>query len=431
VRLATLFVFLPLLGWAQNQAPVPNNAGTDPKDRIRTIRDIAKKGEDGIAGIAAYGKDPVLDVRLEVVKQIDEIGGPKTVNALVAMVSDNDPEVQVRATDGLVNVYLPGYIKTGLSRSISRAGNAIRAKFTDTNDQIIDGYVTVPPEVITALGGLVRGGTSFESRANAARALGILRGRGALADLEAGLSSKDGQTMYEALIALQKIRDPAAGPAASFLLRDLEVRVQIAALQTVGMLRTTEAAPKVRQLLDDSTGRVQREALTALAMIGRAEDRDVFLRLLASRDANLRAASAEGLARVKNPADQMVLTQAFADERETSPRLSLAFALVAVGHVEMTELSPLRYLMNTLNRTAYRSVVLAFLTELAREPVVRNALYPYLPTGTRDEKTGLSIVFSRSGGRDSVPYLEALQKDGDVAVVQEAVRSLRTLEAGL
>ena len=142
-------------------------------------------------------------------------------------------------------------------------------------------------------------------------------------------------------------------------------------------------------------------------------------------------AAAEGLARIKDPKDQPALTQAFTDERDSSPRLSLAFALVAVGRVEMNDLSPLRYLMNTLNRAAYRGVVLAFLTELAREQAVRNALYPYLPTATRDEKTGLSIVFSRSGGRDSVPYLETLQKDGDVAVVQEAVRSLRTLEAGL
>ena len=429
-RLPALFILAAVLAWSPGWAQDKNAA--DPKDRIRSIRELAKKGEDAIAGISAFSKDPVLDVRLEAVKQLDEIGGPKTVDALVKMTADNDPEVQMRATDGLVNVYLPGFLKTGISRTLSRAGNAVRARFTDINDQIIDGYVTVPLEVITALGRLTRGGTSPESRANGARALGILRGRGSLADLEEALYSKDGQIMYESLVALQKIREPSSGPAASYLLRDLEARVQIAALQTVGILRTAEAAPTVRQVLEDApSGRLQREALTSLAMIALPADRGVFLRYLTSRDAALRAASSEGLARVKNPADQTALTQAFNDERETNPRLSIAFALVALGRVEMNELSPLRYLMNTLNRTTYRGVTLAFLTELAREPAVRNALYPYLPTATRDEKTGLSIVFSRSGGRDSVPYLEALQKDGDVAVVQEAVRSLRTLEAGL
>lgn len=427
LRLVAFIVFLPLI-WAQNQVGVPS----DPKDRIRAIRDLAKNGEDGIAGISAYIKDPVLDVRLEAVKQLDEIGGPKTVTALIEMATDNDPEVQVRATDGLVNVYLPGYLKTGISRSLSRAGNAIRAKFTDTNDQIIDGFVTVPPEVIAVLGRLTRGGTSFESRANAARALGILRGQAALPDLQEALYSKQGQIMYEALVALQKIRDPSAGPAAVFLLRDLEERVQIAALQTVGILRTAEAAQTVREVIDDPpNNRVQREALASLAMIAQPSDRGVFLRFLTSRDAGLRAASAEGLARIKNPADQAVVAQAFTDERDTNPRLSLAFTLVALGRVEMNELSPLRYLVNTLNRTTYRGVTLAFLTELAREQAVRNALYPYLQIASRDEKTGLAVVFSRSGGRDSVRHLEAMQNDADTVVMQEAVRSLRTLEAGL
>ena len=36
--------------------------------------------------------------------------------------------------------------------------------------------------------------------------------------------------MYESLIALQKIRDPAAGPGMAFLLRDLDEKVQMAAL---------------------------------------------------------------------------------------------------------------------------------------------------------------------------------------------------------
>ena len=430
-RLDALFIFTVLVGsspcWSQDQP------ASEPKDRIRYIKEVAEKGDDGIPLIAPYISDRVLDVRVEAVKRITEIGGPKTVPPLIQMTRDDDPEVQVRATDGLVNVYLPGYLKTGISRSLSRAGTAIRAKFSDANDQIIDGYVNVPPEVITALGSLVRNGSSIESRANAARALGILRGRLALEDLRWALSSKDSQVMYEALIAVQKIRDPAAGPDVVFLLRDLEERVQIAALQTVGILRTAEAAPRVREVLNDTNtkDRVQREALTSLAMIADPADRSVFLGHITSRDQSMRAAAAEGLARIKNNADQTLLSQAFTDERDANPRLSMAFALVSLGRVEMNELSPLRYLVNTLNRSAYRNVAIAFLTELAREREVRNAIYPHLQTATRDEKTGMSIVFSRSGGTDSVPVLETMQKDPDLAVVQEAVRSLRVLQAGL
>src|ERR1700704_4120667 len=115
------------------------------------------------------------------------------------------PEIQIRATDGMVNVYLPGFIKTGLSGTLSRAGASVRGKFTDTNDQAIDPFVQVRPDVIAALGRLARGGASLESRANAARAIGVLRGRAAIPDLVEALRSKDDKLMYESLVALQKI----------------------------------------------------------------------------------------------------------------------------------------------------------------------------------------------------------------------------------
>ena len=86
-------------------------------------------------------------------------------------------------------------------------GTSIKSKFTDTNDQIIDAYIQVRPEVAKAIGRVARGGASMDSRANAARAVGILRGREAIPDLEQALRSKDSQVIYESLIALQKIRD--------------------------------------------------------------------------------------------------------------------------------------------------------------------------------------------------------------------------------
>ncbi len=86
--------------------------------------------------------------------------------------------MQIRAIDGLVNFYLPGYVQHGLGASLKRVGTSIKGKFTDTNDQVIDPFVIPRPDVIQALGDLVRGGGSMEARANAARALGILRGKG-------------------------------------------------------------------------------------------------------------------------------------------------------------------------------------------------------------------------------------------------------------
>lgn len=404
----------------------------DTKQRIKAVHDLAKQGQDVIPKIAPYVSDPDQSVRVEAVKALVEVGGPKTVDALVKAAHDNDPEIQIRATDGLVNVYLPGYSKTGMSGTIQHVGNSIRGKFTDTNDKVIDAYVQVRPDVIDALGQLARGGATVEARANAARAVGVLRGQAAIPDLIEALHSKDDVVMYEALVALEKIRDPSAAPRISFLLRDLDDKIQIAALETTGILRNKDAAPDVRDAMEHARNiKVRRAALTALAMIGDTADQPTFLRNLNDKDEAIRAAAGEGLARVKNPGDRGVLEKAFGDEKKMNARLSDAFALVSLGSLDAGEFGPLRYLFNTLNQRIYRGVAVAYLTELCREPQVRQAIYPMLTGATKDEKIQMSIVLARSGDRDSIPFLETLSMDPDGDVAQEGIRSLRTLRARL
>ena len=58
-------------------------------------------------------------------------------------------------------------------------------------------------------------------------------------------------------------------------------------------------------------------------------------------------------------------------------------------------------------------------------------MYGFFPIVTKDEKTGLAQVLAQSGGRDSVPYLETLSKDGDPDVAREGLRGLRNLNARL
>jgi HEAT repeat protein len=424
-----VFTFAGEPAFAQEAPSVPN---ADPKQRVKTVRELAKQGQDSIPRVAPYVSDPDVNVRIEAVKALMDLGGPRTVDPLLIAVRDNDPEVEIRTTDGLVNAYLPGYSKTGMSGTVQRAGNAIRAKFGDTNDQVIDAYVQVRPDVIAALGKLARTGASIEARANAARAIGVLRGRDAIPDLAEALHSKEDAVMYEALVAIQKIRDPSAAPRIAFLLRDLDDKIQVATLETTGILRNREAAPDVRDALEHARNiKVRRAALTTLAMLSDPADHAAFVRNLNDKDDAVRAAAAEGLGRLKNPADRGVLDKAFVDEHKLGNRLSEAFALVSLGSLSTGEFSPLRYLVNTLNVRTYRGVAVAYLTELARDLPVRQAIYPLLPQATKDEKIQLSIVFSRAGESDSLPYLETLSLDPDTEVAQEGVRSLRTLRARL
>jgi HEAT repeat protein len=426
---------LALLASSLSAQQPPAPAADDAKTRAKAVRELGKAGgSETIPKLELYLSDPDVDVRREAVKAIVDIGTQRSLDALIRAASDNDPEIQIRATDGLVNFYVPGYVKRGLTASLQRVGSSIKGKFTDTNDLVIDAYIQPRPEVIAALGHVASGGASLDARANAARAVGILRGRQALPDLEMAVRSKDSDLIYEALIAIEKIRDPSAGPEIAFLLHDLKEKVQLTAIEATGLLMNRGAINDLRDVLDRSRNmKVKRAALTAMAQMPDPQLHGIYVTYLDHKDEGLREGAAEGLGRLKNPADLPTLERAFNNENKTEPRLSVAFALVNVGKRGMADFDPLRYLVNDLNSAAYRGVARAYLIELARDPEVRQALYPALqqPGATKDEKTGLAEVLASSGGEDALAPLQALSQDPDSEVSQAGLRAIKNLRARL
>jgi HEAT repeat protein len=272
----------------------------------------------------------------------------------------------------------------------------------------------------------------MDARANAARAIGILRGKAAIPDLIEAIRSKDDEVIYESLVALQKIRDPSAGPKIAFLLRDFNSKVQSSALETIGLLQDRSTIPRVREALDHARdAKVRRSALTALAMMPDPSTHSLFLTYLNDKDDNMRAAAAEGLARSKDPRDLTTVNKAYDSETKPKAKLAYAFALVSLGRHESSDNSPLYYLVTQLDSKSYRDVAEPYLVELARDEAVRTALYPYLQQGnaTKDQKIGLARVLAASGDHASIPYLETLSRDSDGDVAQEGLRCLRILRA--
>ena len=178
--------------------------------------------------------------------------------------------------------------------------------------------------------------------------------------------------------------------------------------------------------------KVKRAALTAMAQMPDPQLHGVYLpRIWITRTKGCGKPRPKVWAALKNPADSAALERAFNNENKTEPRLSAAFALVSLGKRGTTEFDPLRYLVNNLNSTAYRGVARPYLIELARDPEVRQALYPALKEAgaTKDEKTGLAEVLAASGGQDAVVPLEALSQDPDSEVSQAGLRALKNLRA--
>ena len=399
-----------------------------PKD----VRLAAKPGASAIPVVAQYLNSSDADTRAEAVRQLTLIGGKETIDPLIKATADPDAEVQIRATDGLVNYYSPGYVKQGLASTINRAGSVIKTKFSDTNTQTIDTFVIVRPDVITAIGKVSSGGMGMDSRANGCRALGILRGQTAMDDLIAALRTKDTRVMYEALIAIQKIRDTSAGPRVAYLVRDLDDKVQSAAIETVGLLRTREALPALRGIIASPRNKnAERSAVSALALMPEATDNKILEAYLDSKDDKLRASATEGLGRIQSNELKTAIEKVWKEDEKMLPRLAAAFGLVLNGELASTGEAPLRYLINTLNSGNYKDVAVAYLYEAARDQKVAQALYGPLEQGTKAEKIQLSRVLGASGDPDAVAVLEKTSRDSDAEIAQEGLRALRTLRARL
>lgn len=400
--------------------------------RVNRIRDLGKKDFSVIPTLAEYLSDPNRDIRIEAVKAIIKIGTEASLAPLVRATHDNDPEVQIRATDGLVNYYVSGYVaRGGLTGPLTRGVRQVRAFFGVRNDQVIDPDVSVRQDVQDAIAREVAGAASSDARSNAARAAGILRDRAAVPMLEDSVHAQDSQLIIESLIALQKIHDPAAGPKLSFVAHDLDERVQATALETIGVLRCLTCAPDARSALSNARNlRIRRAALEALAMLAIPGDRPLFQQYARDQDADLRASALEGLGRIREPEDFPTLEQAYNEQNaDWKVHLAAAFAMMDEGKVDTGEFSPLPYLWESLDTKARASTAQAYLNELARRDDVRKALFAMVPESTKDQKVALCSILANSHAADAIPTLTTLSKDIDSDVSLAAARALRIVQA--
>ncbi|MFL6353112.1 MAG: HEAT repeat domain-containing protein [Bryobacteraceae bacterium] len=424
--IASGFCLISVVAFAQNEDAYSAH------QRIARIRDLGKKNAQAIPALAQNLGDPNRNIRIEAVKAIVKIGSEASLDPLIKATHDADAEIQIRAVDGIVNFHVPGYVAKGsLTGPLTRGVREVRAFFSSRDNQVVDRNVTIRPDVAEALGDVIRRGRSMDSRANAARAAGILRARPALPALLDALRSKNSEVIFECLVALQKIDDPSAGQGVSFLAHDLDDRVQATALETIGVLHSSSSAPDVRSVLREARDmKIRRAALQCLAMLGLAEDRTVFQRYVDDRDADLRASALDGLGRIREPEDTPALDQAYNEKNaDTKAHLAAAFALVSEGKLDTSDFSPLRYLVENLDVRAQRDSAQAYLTELCRRGDVREALFPLLKEATKGQKLALCQALSASRNDDVIPVLDVLSKDIDPDVSFAASKGLRTVQA--
>lgn len=409
--------------------PTQGLAASDPARRARAARSLgdAADGFRHLDSLAPLLKDASEEVRVAAVAALVKI---RTVDAqplLIEATEDASASVQSLAVDGLVEFYSPEYVRSGRLGSVRNYAGTLKGRLAKPNPATVPPYIDVNPQATAAIARLVTAGASIESRANAARALGVLFAGNALDALEEGVRSRNTTIILESVLAIKKIKDPVAGPSLVFLLRDLDPGVQLAVIQTVGQLRTGEAVPELVWVVEnDAKTRTRQAALTALAKIADNGQRSLFLRYLADKESGMRAAAAEGLGRLGNPDDLRVLDHHYSLEKSTSAKLSLAFATVQLGN-----LVRLGFLVEQLNSRLHRLEARPFLVELSRDPTVLERLYLPLSTGTPAQRRHLAAVVAESGTADSLPHLQNLSQDANSEVASAALDAMRVLRARL
>jgi HEAT repeat protein len=423
---AALFLLLLGLG-AYGQ----NASDFTPKARIQRIRQLGKTNAQAIPALEQSLNDPDRNVRVETVKAIVKIGTDASLPPLIKAAADKDEEVEIRATDGLVNFYLPGYVlRGGLTGPFNHGVRQVKVFFSSRNDQVIPVGVTVKPEVADAIGNVTEHGADIDARANAARAAGILRARTTLPALLDGVRSKDSELIFECLVAIQKIKDESAGPRISFLANDLDPRVQLTALQTIGMLHSTQSAPEVRVALASAPDdKIRRTALETLTSLGQPADQAIFKQYLNSADPKQRATALEGLGRLREPQDYPTFERIY-NEKNAGPavHLAAAFALVNEGNLAISTFSPLQYILNNLNNQDLNGTAQGYMTELCKREDVRRVVLPLLTGATKDQKVRLCRALGASGSDDVIPALTKLSHDIDPEVSYAASKALQTAQ---
>ena len=427
-RIAACLLLAAVVASSQ-QAWETGLADPDERQRVRAVRALAASA-DGYRytnRLAPLLDDGSENVRGAVVAGLIKMRTVDAQQLLVAATADISPRVQALAVDGLVDFYVPNYVKTGWLASISTFGSSLKGRFSKPSPLTVSEYIEVNPQTVRAIGSVVRHGRSEQARANAARAVGVLLGRDAVDDLLFGVRSRNSTVILESVLAIKKLRTMSAGPEIVFLLVDPDPAIREAVVQTVGQLRTWEAVPGLVEIIQgDDKPRTRTQALIALAKIPDNGQRELFLRYLVDEDRGLRAAAAEGVGRIGNADDVRLVDHHFAMEKSKSAKLSLAFAAVCLGNfVRLNEL------VEGLNSKVHRLEARPFLVELARDEEVLRRLYVPLSTGTVSQRRHLAYVLSQSGTEESLPHLENLTNDSNGAVASAAIEALRVLRARL
>jgi len=410
---------------------------------VDTRRDAAHKlGERRVrnqlaveALMVAASKDEDREVRAEAVNALGLIKDFSALPDMLGALKDSQVNVRRTAVRALVALYTEHDIDFITNR---RSGWNFFNPFLDTSDhEIIEPYQTVDPAIISALGEAARGDHERDVRIAAIRALGVLRGSAAIAQLADALNA-DQDVRIDVLRAFIKIGDPAAGPHLLPFFRDSNHRVRTQAMVAAGLLKyepAVEPLLSVYGLGPEKQGRVTKvtgvvkgvftyqperdeASLWALSLIGDEKAEQTFVENIGDRDRDRRRYAFEGLARIADSryldqTSRLVLT-----EGDGEVKLAQHWALYKMG-----SRPNIQYIVRKLD-TDQADQAYNYLLE-ANSP---DDLLPYVRSGNREVRRKVIEILGRIGDRTTISELEPIARTSGSGTSDIATVAIKRIE---
>jgi HEAT repeat protein len=406
------------------------------QDAARRLGERRERNQLAVEALAvAARKDEKRDVRAEALEALGKIKDFSAVPEVLDALKDPSDVVRGAAVKALVMFYTEHDIDFITNR---RAGWNLFNPFLDTSDhEIIEPYIIVEPEIINALGEAARGDRERDVRIAAIRALGVLRGQSAMAQLSDALSA-DQDVRIDVIRAFIKIGDPAAGDYLIPFFRDSNQKVRTQAMVAAGMLKYL---PAVEPLLStyglgsEKKGAVSKvvgkvkgaftydpprdeAALWALSLIGDERAEQTFVENMTDKDADRRRYAFEGLARIADPRYMDQISRLVLTEKDGDVKLAEHWALYRMG-----SRPNIQYIVRKLD-TDQEEQARVYLLE-AHDPA---DLYPYIRSSNKEVRRKVIDILGRIGDVETVKELQPVAETSGKDTSNTATVAIKRIE---
>ncbi|HXG91669.1 MAG TPA: HEAT repeat domain-containing protein [Blastocatellia bacterium] len=383
----------------------------------------------------AARKDEDHGVRAEALEALGKIKDFSALGEMLDALKDPQEDVRRMAIRSLVMLYTEHDIDFITNQ---REGWNLFNPFLDTNDhEIIEPYIQVDPSIITALGDAARGDHDRDIRIAATRALGVLRGSGAIPQLADALNA-DQDMRIDVIRAFIKIGDDSAGQYLVPFFRDSNQKVRTQAMVAAGILKYRPAVepllsvyglgPEKRGTFKKVTGSVKglfsynpsrdEAALWALSLIGDERAEQTFVENLTDKDADRRQYAIEGLARIADPRYTDQISKIALTEKNNDVKLAAQWALYKMG--DRANLQFVVRKLDTDQGEQARTYLLA-----TSDPA---DLYPYIRTSNKRVRQEVIEILGRIGNQETIKELEPVARTSGADTANVATVAIKKIE---